>query len=126
MKNVVAFNSYKLQKGAPASDFLHAIEKMTHEFVSKQKGWISSMKFVDGETWADFIIFDSMDDMKAFAESVRQNELVKTSQSFMDFSTMKSYVFRLNEISNVVVRGIQKHLAELNLADVFGVVRILT
>ena len=97
LKNVVAFNSYKLQKGASASDFVHAVEKMTNEFASKQKGWILSMKLVDGETWADFTLFESIEDKNAFAKAFYENEVAKNCFSFMDFSTMQSYLFNVEK-----------------------------
>ena len=97
MTNVVAFNSYKLQKGISASDFLHAIEKMIHEFASKQKGWISSMKLVDGETWADFTLFESIEDMKTFSRAFHGNEVAKDCFSFMDFGSMQSHLFNVEK-----------------------------
>jgi len=69
MSNVVFFNSYKLKKGVSVPDFLQAAKKLNNEYISKQKGFISSKVAVDGETWADFTIFETMEDAKKFAEA---------------------------------------------------------
>lgn len=53
MSKAVFFNSYKLKKGASVSDFLVAVENLTNEYISKQKGYISFQLLVDGEIWAD-------------------------------------------------------------------------
>ena len=93
MANVVSFNSYKLQEGASAQDFLLATETLLKEFVSKQKGFISSKTLVDGDTWADFTVFESLDDLKAFVPLCNSSELARKCYSFMDFGTMKNHVF---------------------------------
>jgi len=41
MGNAVYFVSYKLIKGASVPDFLLAAEKLNHEYMSKQKSYIS-------------------------------------------------------------------------------------
>ena len=97
MANVVSFNSYKLQKGASVSDFLLMMETLINEFVSKQKGFISSKTLVDGETWADFTIFETIDDLKAFVPLCNKNDLAKKCYTFMDFDTLKSHVFLIEK-----------------------------
>ena len=97
MDNVVSFNSYKLQKGASVPDFLLAMETLINEFVSKQKGFVSSKTLVDGEMWADFTIFESIDDLQAFIPLCNNNELARKCYTFMDFGTLKSHVFSLKQ-----------------------------
>ena len=97
MANVVTFNSYKLQKGASIPDFLLAMEKLINEFVSKQKGFISSKTLVDGETWADFTIFETNDDLNAFVPLCSKNELARKCYTFMDFDTLNSHVFSVEK-----------------------------
>ena len=99
MPNAVFFNSYKLKKDASVPDFLHTKEKLTTEYVSKQKGWVSSAYFVDGETWADYSIWETMDDLNTFIASSRAatasgaNELAKKTYSFMNLNSGKSHRF---------------------------------
>ena len=97
MANVVTFNSYKLQKGASVSDFLVTMEILISEFVSKQKGFISSKTLVDGETWSDFTVFESIDDLNAFVPLCSKNDLAKRCYTFMDFDTLNSHVFSIEK-----------------------------
>ena len=93
MANVASLNSYKLKEGVSVSDFLLAKDTLISEFASKQKGWISSKTLVDGEIWADFTIFESIDDLKAFVPLCNKSELAKKAWSFMDMNTLKSHRF---------------------------------
>ena len=87
MSNVVFFNSYKLKKGVSVSDFLEAADMLIKEHVSKQKGFISSKIAVDGETWADFTIFETMEDAKNFAEASDPSGLAEKFYSFLNFNS---------------------------------------
>ena len=97
MANVVSFNSYKLKKGASVPDFLLATEALINEFASKQKGFISSKTLVDGETWADYTVFETMDDLKAFIPLCNKNDLARKCTSFMDFGTMVNHIFSVEQ-----------------------------
>lgn len=99
MSKVVFFNSYKLKKGASASDFLLAAEKLNDGYISKQKGYISFDLLVDGDTWADSTAFESMEDAKSFAQSSCPNELAEKFYSFINLSYCKSHFFSV-EISS--------------------------
>ena len=87
MSNVVFFNSYKLKKGVSVPDFLQAAKKLNNEYISKQKGFISSNVAVDGETWADFTIFETMEDAKKFAEASDPSGLAEKFYSFINFKS---------------------------------------
>jgi len=91
--NVVFFNSYKLKKGVSVSDFLLAVDKLNNEYISKQKGFISFNLMVDGETWADSSVFETMEDVKRFAESNEPNELAEKFYSFINLNSCKSHFF---------------------------------
>ena len=98
MANVVSYNSYKLQKGASAQDFLLATEVLIKEFVSKQKGFISFKHLFDGETWADFLVFESMYDLNAFVLLCEKNELTrKHFSTFGESGTLKSHTFTIKQ-----------------------------
>jgi len=62
MSNAVVFISYKLAKDVSAQDFLLASEKVNNDFMSKQKGYISWKVLVDGDTWADLLIWETKED----------------------------------------------------------------
>jgi len=93
MPNVVFFNSYKLKKGVSIPDFLLAVEKLIHGHVSKQTGFLSSKIAVDGETWADFTTFETMEDAKRFAEANDPNGFSEQFYSFINFNSCVTRFF---------------------------------
>ena len=100
MPNAVFFNSYKLKKGASASDFIAATEKLINEHISKQKGYISSQLFsADGE-WMDMVTFETLEDAKAFEENAaaNPNELALKFYSFINLMSCKTryYTIEMN------------------------------
>ena len=94
MSNAVFYCSFKLKKDASAPDFLLAAEKLNNEYISKQKGYISWKQLVDGDTWADFITFETMEDVKKFeADSGNAGELAQKFYSFINLNSCKVNYF---------------------------------
>jgi len=95
MSNVVFSNTYKLKDGVSVPDFLLSIEKLIKEHVSKQKGYVSFRLLAEGDTWADFVTFETTDDLNAFLESSQsnKNDLAEKFYSFLNFGTCKSAVY---------------------------------
>jgi len=87
MPNVIFFNSYKLKKGESVPDFLLAAEKLNKEYISKQKGYISFKIAADGDTWADFTTFETMDDAKNFAQASDPSGLAEQFYSFLNINS---------------------------------------
>ena len=93
MANAVSYNSYRLKGGVSISDFLLSTNTLINEFASKQKGWISSKTLVDGDIWADFTVFETIDDLEAFVPLCSKSNLAKKCWSYMDLNTLKSHRF---------------------------------
>jgi len=94
MPNAVFFCSFKLNKGVSVPDFLLAAEKLNDEYISKQKGYISWQQLVDGDAWADFLTFETMEDVKKFeADSGNARELAGNFYSFIDLNSCKVNYF---------------------------------
>ncbi|MCL2053104.1 MAG: hypothetical protein FWG90_01505 [Oscillospiraceae bacterium] len=90
MPNAVFYCSYNLKKGAVVSDFLQASENLNNEYISKQKGYISWKQLADGDTWVDFLTFETMEDVKNFeAKSDNAGELAKKFYSFINLNSCK-------------------------------------
>jgi hypothetical protein len=90
----VFFCSYKLVKGVSVPDFLQAAEKLNNEYISKQKGYISWKQLVDGDTWADFLTFETMEDVKEFEKNaVNAGELAQEFYSFINMKSCKVHYF---------------------------------
>ena len=77
-------------------DFLLAAKSLNDEYISKQKGYISWQQLVDGDTWADFITFETMEDVKQFeANSGNAGELAENFYSFINLNSCKVHYFSI-------------------------------
>ena len=93
MSNAVMFITFKLKEGASVPDFLCASEKLNSEAFSKAKGFISWKQLIDGETWADLLMWETMDDAKNSMEACETNSLVNEFCSFIDQESVKHHLF---------------------------------
>ncbi|MDR2532880.1 MAG: hypothetical protein LBC82_08595 [Oscillospiraceae bacterium] len=98
MSNAVFYCSFNLKKRASVSDFLQAAEKLNNEYISKQKGYISWQQLSDGDMWADFLTFETMEDVKNFeAESGNAGELAEKFYSFINHNSCKVNYFTIEK-----------------------------
>ncbi|AMP21198.1 hypothetical protein AZF37_08560 [endosymbiont 'TC1' of Trimyema compressum] len=75
---------------------MQAAEKLNNEYISKQKGYISWKQMVDGNTWADFLQFETMADVKNFEEnSSNAGELAENFYSYIDLNSCKVNYFSI-------------------------------
>lgn len=98
MSKAVFYCSFNLKEGASIPDFLLAAEALNNGYISKQKGYISWQQLVDGDSWADFITFESMEDVKKFeAESGIAEELAEKFYSFIELDSCKLHYFAIEK-----------------------------
>ena len=99
MSNVVFLNTYKLVDRASVPDFLVAVEKLIKEHISKQKGYVSFKLLAGDDAWADYVMFETMEDLNAFLESSQNdsNELAERFYAFLDFSTCISKIYTVEQ-----------------------------
>jgi len=96
MSNAIYYVSYKLKKGTSVPDFLHAAETLCSAYISKQRGYISWKQLVDGETWADAITFETMDDLKHFKDaSQNPGEAAERFYSFINLNSCREHNFSI-------------------------------
>ena len=106
MFNAVYFNSYKLKKAASVPDFIAAISNLFKENIINTKGHVSSALLLDGEIWADYSIWETMEDLNAFITSSRTksangtNGLAERFYSFCNFSVGRSHRFSVKGCYN--------------------------
>jgi hypothetical protein len=94
MSKAVFYCSFNLKKGANVEGFLLAAEKLNNEYISKQNGYISWQQLCDGDTWADYLTFESMEDVKSFeANSENAGELAQKFYSFINLNSCKVNYF---------------------------------
>ncbi len=98
MAHAVFYCSFQLKKGASVSDFLLAAEKLNNEYISKQPGYISWKQLVDGDTWADFITFETMEDVLKFeSDSSNAGELAEAFYTFINLNSCKLHRFTVEK-----------------------------
>ena len=98
MSNAVFFNSYKIKKSSSVPEFLQTVDDLVREYVSKQPGFISMALLSNDEMWADFGIFETMEDAKRFESGGDgPNEFAEKFYSFLNFSTCKSRMFSVEK-----------------------------
>jgi len=90
MANAYFINSYKLKKGSSVPDFLAAFENLIKEYASKQKGFISCKLLVNGDTWTDIGIFETLEDAKSFENPTETNVYAEKFYSFLNFNSCRS------------------------------------
>jgi hypothetical protein len=98
MNNAVFYCSYNLKKGAVASDFLQASEKLNNEYISKQKGYISWQQLHDekSDMWVDLLTFETMEDVKIFeSNSENAGELAGQFYSYINLNSCKVNYFKV-------------------------------
>jgi hypothetical protein len=97
MTKSVYFNIYKLKKGSSVPDFLLAADKLFSDIKAKHNGCAMFALLLDGETWADYSIWETMDDLKAFeaAAQAEVGELADKFYSFLNFSSCVSRKFTI-------------------------------
>ena len=103
MSNAVFYVSYKLKKSSSVPDFLEAAKKLNEEYISKQKGYVSWQQLYDEkkDTWADFMTFETMEDLKSFeANSKNPGELSKKFYSYMNLMSCKVHRFTIERSYN--------------------------
>jgi hypothetical protein len=78
MANVVEFVSFKLREGVSEHQFLEASDKCNVGFLSLQKGYIDRKLLKNDDTWADLVLWETMEDAKSAADTAFQNLAAKS------------------------------------------------
>ena len=97
MQNAVYYNCYKIKKGASVPDLLQAAENLWAGIAKHSKGYISYKLLADGDTWADFTIFETIDDAKAFSKSGGPKELAEKFFSFLNLNACITHFFTIEK-----------------------------
>ena len=98
MPNAVFYNSYKLKKGASVPEFLQAIDNLSEQ-IKQNKGFISTALLREGDKWADYSTWETMEDLQAFLEAAQENktDLAEKFYSYLDFKTCVSRVYSVEK-----------------------------
>ncbi len=94
MAHAVFYCSFKLKQGASVADFLQAAKNLNDLYISKQPGYLSWKQLVAGDTWADVITFETMDDLKRFVDnSGKAGEWAEQFYAFLNLNSCQQHDF---------------------------------
>lgn len=97
MSKAAWFISYKLKENASTEDFLLALEKCKREVLSQQPGFISWEVLRDGDTWVDFVKWETAQDAKNGETAGTGNPAAREFYSFINMKTCKLKLYSLEK-----------------------------
>ena len=96
MANAVWFISYKLKKGADVPEFLAAQKECNDKVLSRKKGFISWQVLRSGDTWVDFVTWETMEDAQNAEKNDGNTDPVAAKfYSFLDYKSLKMQAYSL-------------------------------
>ena len=77
MSNVYELVFYKLKKGVTEEKFLAISDEINANFLALQKGYINRKLIKRKDTWADLVLWETMEDAKNALKAGGQNPAFK-------------------------------------------------
>jgi hypothetical protein len=96
MANVVEFITFNLKKGTSVADFLLASDKINSGFLAAQKGFIARKLLVKDEIWADWVLWETMEDAQNAANTAGVNFADHEYFSFIENCDMRYFSVEKN------------------------------
>lgn len=84
--------SFQLKKGVTQHDFIETTKKLHDEITSKAKGFISWGQYLQGDTWADLVFWETLDDANSGTTVAEGSELAKNFYSMIQMNTCKALI----------------------------------
>ena len=84
MPHILEMPSFKLKKGISETDFLFAHAKFNHEFMSKQRGYVSHKLIRNGDEWFDVAVWDSIESKEKAFTDIYKYDGIEEYMSFID------------------------------------------
>lgn len=84
--------SFKLKKGVTQEEFIEATKRLHDEIISKAKGFISWEQYLEGDTWTDLVMWETIEDANNGTTVGGNNELVKKFYSMIQMNTCKALI----------------------------------
>lgn len=107
MSNAVEFVAFNLKEGISVSDFLLVSDKFNAEFLSKQKGYISRKLLLEGEKWADFVLWETVEDIQNAYKAAEKDRVACEYVSCLDPNNCKGNFFTIEKDYSHQLRGHQ-------------------
>jgi hypothetical protein len=95
MSKAIFYCTFKLKKNINPADFIQTAKSLNDNYISKQPGYIGWQQLRSGDTWADSITFETLDDAKNFEKNANANpnDLALAFYSFINLPSCKVQYF---------------------------------
>lgn len=84
--------SYKLKKNVSREQFIEKTQKLHDEVISKAKGFISWEHYLHGDTWTDFVLWESEEEAKNATTVGQGKEATKEFYACIQMNTCKALI----------------------------------
>lgn len=84
--------SFKLKKGISQEDFIEATKKLHDEIMSKAKGFISWEQYLQGDTWTDLVVWETLEDANNGTTVGEGSELAKSFYAMIQMHTCRALI----------------------------------
>lgn len=87
--------SYKLKKDINEEQFIELTQKLHDEIISKAAGFISWEHYKDGDTWTDFVLWETEEDAKNATTIGKGKEVTNNFYACIQMNTCKALISNL-------------------------------
>ena len=81
--------SFQLRKGVTQEEFIAATQVLHDEVLSKAKGFISWEQYLQGDTWTDFVTWETLEDANNGLHVGHGTEQAKKFYSLLKMQTCR-------------------------------------
>lgn len=84
--------TFKLKKNVSQEDFIAATQKLHDAVLSKAEGFVSWEQYLQGDTWTDFVIWESLEAAKRGVEAGHGSEEAKSFYALLQCNICKMLI----------------------------------
>lgn len=91
MNTAVEFVAFKLKKDVSEAEFSPVSDTFNREFLARQKGYISRKLLLNGDMWADLVLWETEADHLNAMEASKEDPFAAKYMSMINFSAKGSF-----------------------------------
>lgn len=97
MPNAVEFSAFKLKKGVEVPVFLRIADEFNAGFLTKQKGYVSRELLVEGERWADHVLWETLEDIDNAFKMAEQDAVARKYLACINLNSCTTHLFSVEK-----------------------------
>lgn len=87
--------SYKLKRNVTQAQFIAATQRLHDEVISKARGFISWEQYLQGDTWTDLAVWETLEDAKNAETLGHGSEAAQGFYALLQMNTCRALVSSL-------------------------------